>query len=651
MNVVALVSGGKDSCFAALKARRHGHRIVALAHIKAPCDEADSMMYQSVGSSAIAKLASAFGCPLVTRETQAYAKCTRLNYTPVDGDEVEDLVALLRDVKRDFPNVQAVCSGALWSDYQRLRVENAAYRTGLISLAPLWRRNQAHLLDEMIDSGLDAVLIKVAGVGLNRNHLGMTLAEMRPILLNLEKIYGSHVCGEGGEFETFVRWMPGFQKRLHFDHTEIVSHSYDPIAPVFFLRLCEISILPISSAQTELNAVEENWRLTNAVKDPELFKFSPTFYQPTTDNLSARCTASQLVDRDFLSSGEKFAYISVTSDRSGADGVKDVCESVRDRVFMLGENIGNIVFVQLFLRDATGVEYKEVNRVYNSFFDNAGADIVPGRACVGMGSGIRGTSMEALVRRGNRHDVQVLHVQSVSEWAPPCIGPYCQFVEEDGIFHVSGVLPLHAPTAEVPHGMPAAKQVELCLHNMRETLSAGRGKMELIRIFVVFCCSQEAASEIPLAMKTFLPTECIAVQLPVQSLPKGAVVEIRGVGTLEKSSEHLLLSPDVEKFTSHSVVCNDLAFAVFEGSFPLNAEVFRSIYTVQGWVPLSIQIYYKRDEHSAVHFEKETENITNQTQLSNSGGVAWSTFECSWFHSPRILWIILVTYSRRSKPE
>jgi len=37
----------------------------------------------------------------------------------------------------------------------------------------------------MIDAGLVAVIIKVAGIGLTEKHLGKTLAEMQPTLVKL----------------------------------------------------------------------------------------------------------------------------------------------------------------------------------------------------------------------------------------------------------------------------------------------------------------------------------------------------------------------------------------------------------------------------------------------------------------------------------
>ncbi|VDM66426.1 unnamed protein product [Strongylus vulgaris] len=54
MEVVGLVSGGKDSCYNMMCAIKSGHRIVALANLH-PGDreELDSYMYQSVGSEGV----------------------------------------------------------------------------------------------------------------------------------------------------------------------------------------------------------------------------------------------------------------------------------------------------------------------------------------------------------------------------------------------------------------------------------------------------------------------------------------------------------------------------------------------------------------------------------------------------------------------
>lgn len=55
-----------------------------------------------------------------------------------------------------------------------------------MALAYLWRREQGELLQEMIDSRIDAIIIKVAALGLDPSkHLGMKIAEIQPHLVKM----------------------------------------------------------------------------------------------------------------------------------------------------------------------------------------------------------------------------------------------------------------------------------------------------------------------------------------------------------------------------------------------------------------------------------------------------------------------------------
>merc|ERR1719402_1894156 len=112
--------------------------------------------------------------PLFVGETDMVAKEEGKNYLPSAGDEVEDLYTLLEKVKTEI-GVDGVCVGAILSDYQRVRVENVCLRLGLTPLAFLWRRDQAELLQEMVDTGMESVLVKVACLGLTDKHLGKSL--------------------------------------------------------------------------------------------------------------------------------------------------------------------------------------------------------------------------------------------------------------------------------------------------------------------------------------------------------------------------------------------------------------------------------------------------------------------------------------------
>ncbi|KAL8159664.1 hypothetical protein V2J09_001201 [Rumex salicifolius] len=77
MKVVALVSGGKDSCFAMMKAIEYGHEIVALANLL-PADDAvdelDSYMYQTVGHQIVVSYAKCMGLPLFRRRLQGTSR-------------------------------------------------------------------------------------------------------------------------------------------------------------------------------------------------------------------------------------------------------------------------------------------------------------------------------------------------------------------------------------------------------------------------------------------------------------------------------------------------------------------------------------------------------------------------------------------------
>ena len=118
-------------------------------------------------------------------------------YEPNPADEVEDLYELILEAKNQY-NINAVCSGAIASTYQRTRVESVCSRLNLTSLAYLWKRDQLELLAEMAEAEIDAILVKIAGIGLTaEKHLGAGVREITPDLEKFNKSFGINPCGEG----------------------------------------------------------------------------------------------------------------------------------------------------------------------------------------------------------------------------------------------------------------------------------------------------------------------------------------------------------------------------------------------------------------------------------------------------------------------
>lgn len=242
MNVVALLSGGKDSLYNMYLATKEGHSIVAIANLKPPDqqDELDSYMYQTVGHQAIELVAKALNKPLFRADITGKPNNMDLQYKDEsdDGeDEVEQLYCLLKDM-REKHNVQfnAVSVGAIASSYQKSRVENICERLNLNMLAYLWDADQDKLLDEMILNNFDAILIKVACMGLSKKHIGLSIKSMQDYLRKLNVDYGSNICGEGGEYETLVLDCPLYENRLVIDAFDVICHSEDVFAPVHYMR-------------------------------------------------------------------------------------------------------------------------------------------------------------------------------------------------------------------------------------------------------------------------------------------------------------------------------------------------------------------------------------------------------------------------------
>lgn len=226
MDFVALVSGGKDSIYTICKLLDEGNRLVALIHLSPIEEYTDSYMYQTVGTEALELIGQCLDAPTYIFKSGCKAINTELKYTKSDGDEVEDLHNALAVVQEKH-QFQGVSSGAIHSRYQKNRVEDVCMRLGLLSMAPLWERDQKELLNEMVAYGIYARVIKVASSSLGKECLGMNLKELQAHINNGKFKYEVNYCGEGGEYETLVLDCPHFKRRLVCGSYDVHDHPED----------------------------------------------------------------------------------------------------------------------------------------------------------------------------------------------------------------------------------------------------------------------------------------------------------------------------------------------------------------------------------------------------------------------------------------
>lgn len=204
MKLAALISGGKDSSFAIVKALQEGHDVTHLVTIKP--ENPDSYMFHSANIHLTEMISQACGIQLIS-ETSSGEK----------EKELDDLKKALQGLK-----VDGVAAGAIESEYQASRVRRICEELHLQMYAPLWHHEPESLLREMIKC-MDIRMVKVAAAGMDESWLGRRFDErMIEDLKALHRKYRIHIAGEGGEYETLVLDAPYYKKRINLLETEKV---------------------------------------------------------------------------------------------------------------------------------------------------------------------------------------------------------------------------------------------------------------------------------------------------------------------------------------------------------------------------------------------------------------------------------------------
>ncbi|MQM02160.1 hypothetical protein Taro_034922 [Colocasia esculenta] len=499
MKVVALVSGGKDSCYAMMRCMDYGHEIVALANLLPlddSVDELDSYMYQTVGHQIVTSYADCMGLPLFRRRIRGSSRHQHLNYKVTSGDEVEDMFILINEVKQQIPSVTAVSSGAIASDYQRLRVESVCSRLGLVSLAYLWKQDQAFLLEQMIQKEIKAITIKVAAMGLNpAEHLGRDIMDLQAHLLNLKERYGINVCGEGGEYETLTLDCPLFTNAwIVLDDFKIILHSVDSIAPV--------GILHPLAFHLEHKSIREEVGFHKICGVHEVGDHVPHYLVGcrSVDSVSDSHAAKK--SNVHISRTKRSTFLIgswIQNSSQTPEGVQEDLTSILERLELeLGKsNFGweHVLYIHLYIADMN--EFALANEVYLKFITEKKCHLgVPSRSTIQLPLnqvGLGDAYVEVLVT--DDQSKRVLHVQSISCWAPSCIGPYSQATLHKEILYMAGQLGLDPPTMMLCSGGPSA-EMEQALENCEAVAKCFNCSIASSAVLLtIYCASSLSLSE------------------------------------------------------------------------------------------------------------------------------------------------------------
>ncbi len=522
MRFVALVSGGKDSIYSILQAIKIGHELVACIHLGAPINEQEeeveeSYMYQTAASEVVKTMVEeCLGVDLLLYPRQGKSVNTGLVYeNTTSKDEVEDLYLALQQATQMY-DFEGVCSGAILSTYQRVRIEHVCSRLQLTSLSYLWRlAPQKELLQQMLDDGIEAVLVKVAcPPGLvPRKHLNKTLRvlSMMGLLNRLHDLYQFHVCGEGGEYESLVIDSPLHKKKLVLDEVEILeSDSGDGVGELRILKCHaeekddgDIPIMEHMETTESIDAAAAAATTTTTTTKSTAATADAADESTTIATTTMRTSYLPQVYQGtggFLHFSEIISpFVAKSKTKSEADlAVEEAIQifAILEKSLKChGATAKDVIYVHLYLSEIS--HFATINKHYQAFF---GSILPPSRSCVALGNGVlpggRRVSLDCKVQIGSGEYLRssnvtnpyavaahknnssklrdVLHVQSISEWAPVCVGPYSQVnTLRSGLQFLAGQIGLIPETMTL---RPCwSSQLTQCWKNVASVLDALNG--------------------------------------------------------------------------------------------------------------------------------------------------------------------------------
>ncbi len=208
MKLGALFSSGKDSVYALHIMHRLNYDISCLITIASK--NKDSYMFHTPAVNLAKHQAKSLGIPLLMQSTAGKKEI-----------ELKDLQKAMQKAKEKY-KIQGIITGALFSNYQRTRIEEICDTLNLKCYSPLWHMDQETEVKNLIEKGFKFIMTKVAAEGLNKSWLGQIITHKHvEKLKELNTKLHINIAGEGGEYETFVLDAPLFKEELKIEKSHI----------------------------------------------------------------------------------------------------------------------------------------------------------------------------------------------------------------------------------------------------------------------------------------------------------------------------------------------------------------------------------------------------------------------------------------------
>jgi len=212
MKLGVLFSSGKDSTYAMYMQNKSSYDITCLISIDSR--NKDSFMFHTPTIKFAKYQSKALGIPIIFQETK--------------GEKEKELMDLKKVIIKAVKKyrIKGIITGALYSRYQKNRIEKICKELKLKVYSPIWHTDQKKHMKNLIKENFEVIITAVAAEGFDKSWLGRKINQkMIDELVGLNKKVGINIAGEGGEFETFVLDCPMFKKKLKIVSSKIVEDS------------------------------------------------------------------------------------------------------------------------------------------------------------------------------------------------------------------------------------------------------------------------------------------------------------------------------------------------------------------------------------------------------------------------------------------
>ncbi|KAG8823678.1 hypothetical protein FRC17_009262 [Serendipita sp. 399] len=354
---------------------------------------------------------------------------------------------------------------------------------------------------------------------------------MQSTLRALNERFGSHICGEGGEYETLTLDCPAFKKRIVLKETELVVLDDKDFATVAYLRI-KSAILEEKDSEYPESIVQSPSQLDSFGQSlydtPSITPSSQNVQGANYENI-ASFNKSLLVRRGrWLAIGNVNSLCDASV--SLTEEAQRCFQKIKDLLDAEHLDLTDIVHVTALLR--TMDDFASFNQVYSTMFGTS----PPARACVAvqLPTPYR-ISLECIVHETtDKQSRSALHVQGISYWAPANIGPYSQAILIDRTIFISGQIGLIPATMSLPTPSDFRKEIALSLQHAKRIADVLQYQNWEPQGFVVWLVdSRNVPSAIGIMMEVIRKESQTGIASPPvlfvvpEALPKGAMGEVQ----------------------------------------------------------------------------------------------------------------------------